>query len=230
MPRSIAWLLLPCALGAADLQLNDGRVLRDYQVMSLKTGYMTVKHAEGIAQIERKLLPPEIAWEVPPKMSDEQTQSFVDSVQEISVSRSIRLERERTASLSLRFTTITEPARLLIVLAVATENPRAEDIDIVSISRARAEELDALLQRFETWRLDCQKKDIPAAKKTLGEIDGRTFQFTYEKGRACYIWVDGAFFSEDAVAAFRYMMQEVPRLHAEWAEQVARARRVVELD
>jgi hypothetical protein len=47
------------ALGA-DLKLTDGRVFEDYRITTQTPTTVTVRHAGGMARIEKKLLPPEV--------------------------------------------------------------------------------------------------------------------------------------------------------------------------
>lgn len=60
-----ASVALSTAISAADLQLSDGRTLRDYRIISQSPGTLTVRHAGGLAKIDKAQLPPEIAAQYP---------------------------------------------------------------------------------------------------------------------------------------------------------------------
>lgn len=54
-------VVISSALSAADLTLRDGRTLRDYRILSQSPGTLTVRHAGGLAKIDKAQLPPELA-------------------------------------------------------------------------------------------------------------------------------------------------------------------------
>ena len=60
-----ASVVIPAALTAADLTLRDGRTLRDYRILSQSAGTVTVRHAAGLAKIDKAQLPPELAAQYP---------------------------------------------------------------------------------------------------------------------------------------------------------------------
>ncbi len=60
-----ASVVICSALSAADLTLRDGRTLRDYSILSQSPGTVTVRHAAGLAKIDKAQLPPELAAQYP---------------------------------------------------------------------------------------------------------------------------------------------------------------------
>jgi len=57
--------VITIAASAADLKLSDGRILKDYRVTAQTPTRVTVRHAGGMATIEKKLLPSELLKEYP---------------------------------------------------------------------------------------------------------------------------------------------------------------------
>ena len=60
-----ASVVISSALSAADLALRDGRTLRDYRILSQSPGTVTVRHAAGLAKVDKAQLPPELAAQYP---------------------------------------------------------------------------------------------------------------------------------------------------------------------
>lgn len=58
-------VVISSALSAADLTLRDGRTLSDYRILSQSAGTVTVRHAAGLAKIDKAALPPELAAQYP---------------------------------------------------------------------------------------------------------------------------------------------------------------------
>lgn len=60
--KTLACLLLAAAglASAADLQLRDGRTLKDYRVMSETPTTVTIRHAGGAVKLEKKQLPDDV--------------------------------------------------------------------------------------------------------------------------------------------------------------------------
>lgn len=58
-------VVISSALSAADLTLRDGRTLSDYRILSQSPGTVTVRHAEGLAKVDKAQLPPELAAQYP---------------------------------------------------------------------------------------------------------------------------------------------------------------------
>lgn len=50
---------------AADLTLADGRVLKNWRVMSVSPGYLTIRYDGGAVKIQKELLPPEVRARYP---------------------------------------------------------------------------------------------------------------------------------------------------------------------
>jgi hypothetical protein len=49
----------------AELVLKDGRVFKEWKVMSVSAGYLTIRHADGAARVAKELLPPELLAKFP---------------------------------------------------------------------------------------------------------------------------------------------------------------------
>jgi hypothetical protein len=60
-----ASVFIPAALTAADLTLRDGRTLRDYRILSQSPSTVTVRHAAGLAKVDKAQLPDELAAQYP---------------------------------------------------------------------------------------------------------------------------------------------------------------------
>lgn len=53
------------AVCGADLQLADGRVLKDWKVMNASAGFLTIRHSGGAVKVPKELLPPEVLAKFP---------------------------------------------------------------------------------------------------------------------------------------------------------------------
>lgn len=63
---ALALALLASALAsAADIALPDGRIFREASIVGQSPTAVTIRHAEGFAQVEKAKLPPELAAQYP---------------------------------------------------------------------------------------------------------------------------------------------------------------------
>lgn len=61
----VLFLALATAVSAADLALSDGRVFKDFRVVSQTAMTVLVRHAGGLAKVDKKLLPAEVLARYP---------------------------------------------------------------------------------------------------------------------------------------------------------------------
>jgi len=228
----LAFLLAASCLAAADVTLTDGRVLRDFSVVQISEGYATIRHRGGMAKIERRLLPAELAAQVPRRLSDEEASIVLDGWRKISIDR--RLEGEhRAASIMLRLWDLDSSWRLSFF---------AYDLPIVgttvtgqqhfSCPAKESQKVRAAFEKYRDWSRQAMVGGIRTISREIAEIDGQALRLEMETRGGVMsprLVAGSAFYSDEDVARFLVLLSEVPGMFEELRSEMENAKRAVDL-
>lgn len=224
MKRIVALFVCAAAVALADdLKLKDGRTFQNWEIVRENSQYVTVKHAKGISQFPRHLLPGE---KDPVRYTKEEEAVIIQGMRKVDAVRFIDGE-----SLSYQMALSLDSAlKPLLILAVERRtDPKIKSrIDMIALRPGDAGQAVELFGKFRRWATQSRAEKISSVHREIGSLGGEAFVFEYEHNElrsSALLRGKDDVFTESDIEQFITLLDQLPEAYTEFGEKLESAKK-----